>query len=146
MKNAFVLISCGVIVEIVNSHIVSMDESGYSFHIIDPYSFCRNVLPHFFKHNNLNSLIRQLNMYGFRKMTPVDRGSLARTESDQDHLEFSHPYFIRDHPEFLVNIKRKLIQSNFFAWLFVFFCVRRSSVLIKNATNKKQTPTDARSE
>ncbi|PIO75095.1 hypothetical protein TELCIR_02874 [Teladorsagia circumcincta] len=40
-------------------------------------------------------------------MTPVDRGSLARTESDQDHLEFSHPYFIRDHPEFLVNIKRK---------------------------------------
>ncbi|XGW22689.1 hypothetical protein V3C99_005137 [Haemonchus contortus] len=87
--------------------IVRWDESGYSFHIIDPYSFCRNVLPHFFKHNNLNSLIRQLNMYGFRKMTPVDRGSLARTESDQDHLEFSHPYFIRDHPEFLVNIKRK---------------------------------------
>ncbi|VDM52301.1 unnamed protein product [Angiostrongylus costaricensis] len=87
--------------------IVRWDESGYSFHIIDPYSFCRNVLPHFFKHNNLNSLIRQLNMYGFRKMTPVDRGSLARTESDQDHLEFSHPYFIRDHPEYLVNIKRK---------------------------------------
>ncbi|KAK6728528.1 hypothetical protein RB195_005892 [Necator americanus] len=87
--------------------IVRWDESGYSFHIIDPYSFCRNVLPHFFKHNNLNSLIRQLNMYGFRKMTPVDRGSLTRTESDQDHLEFSHPYFIRDHPEFLVNIKRK---------------------------------------
>ncbi|KJH45343.1 HSF-type DNA-binding domain protein [Dictyocaulus viviparus] len=87
--------------------IVRWDESGYSFHIIDPYSFCRNVLPHFFKHNNLNSLIRQLNMYGFRKMTPVDRGSLVRAESDQDHLEFSHPYFIRDHPEFLVNIKRK---------------------------------------
>ncbi|WKX91171.1 hypothetical protein Q1695_009758 [Nippostrongylus brasiliensis] len=87
--------------------IVRWDDSGYSFHIIDPYSFSRNVLPHFFKHNNLNSLIRQLNMYGFRKMTPVDRGSLARTESDQDHLEFSHPYFIRDHPEYLVNIKRK---------------------------------------
>jgi hypothetical protein len=87
--------------------VIRWDESGYSFHIMDPYSFCRNVLPQYFKHNNLNSLIRQLNMYGFRKMTPIERTSLARAESDQDHLEFSHPYFVRDHPEQLVNIKRK---------------------------------------
>ncbi|CAD5209463.1 unnamed protein product [Bursaphelenchus xylophilus] len=87
--------------------VIRWDESGYSFHILDPYSFCRNVLPQYFKHNNLNSLIRQLNMYGFRKMTPIERTSLARAESDQDHLEFSHPCFVRDHPELLVNIKRK---------------------------------------
>lgn len=41
-------------------------------------------------------------------MTPIERTSLARAESDQDHLEFSHPYFVRDHPELLVNIKRKV--------------------------------------
>ncbi|CAB3408673.1 unnamed protein product [Caenorhabditis bovis] len=87
--------------------IVHWDESGASFHIADPYSFCRNVLPHYFKHNNLNSLIRQLNMYGFRKMTPLNQGGLTRTESDQDHLEFSHPYFVQGHPELLVHIKRK---------------------------------------
>lgn len=58
--------------------IIRWDESGYSFHILDPYSFCRNVLPQYYKHNNLNSLIRQLNMYGFRKMTPIERTSLAR--------------------------------------------------------------------
>ncbi len=40
-------------------------------------------------------------------MTPIERTSLARAESDQDHLEFSHPSFVRDHPELLVNIKRK---------------------------------------
>lgn len=40
-------------------------------------------------------------------MTPIERTSLARAESDQDHLEFSHPYFVREHPELLVNIKRK---------------------------------------
>ncbi|KAH7693525.1 HSF-type DNA-binding domain containing protein, partial [Aphelenchoides avenae] len=91
--------------------VIRWDESGYSFHIMDPYSFCRNVLPQYFKHNNLNSLIRQLNMYGFRKMTPIERTSLARAESDQDHLEFSHPYFVRDHPEQLVNIKRKAPAS-----------------------------------
>uniref|UniRef100_A0A1I7TU59 HSF_DOMAIN domain-containing protein n=1 Tax=Caenorhabditis tropicalis TaxID=1561998 RepID=A0A1I7TU59_9PELO len=87
--------------------IVHWDESGASFHIADPYSFCRNVLPHFFKHNNLNSLIRQLNMYGFRKMTPLSQGGLTRTESDQDHLEFSHPCFVQGRPELLTQIKRK---------------------------------------
>lgn len=89
------------------SEVIRWDDTGYSFHILDPYSFCRNVLPQYFKHNNLNSLIRQLNMYGFRKMTPIERSGLAHAESDQDHLEFSHPYFVRDHPEMLVNIKRK---------------------------------------
>lgn len=40
-------------------------------------------------------------------MTPIERTSLARSESDQDHLEFSHPCFVREHPELLVQIKRK---------------------------------------
>lgn len=40
-------------------------------------------------------------------MTPIERTSLARAESDQDHLEFSHPCFVRDHPELLTQIKRK---------------------------------------
>uniref|UniRef100_A0AAF5RSX6 HSF-type DNA-binding domain-containing protein n=1 Tax=Wuchereria bancrofti TaxID=6293 RepID=A0AAF5RSX6_WUCBA len=88
-------------------NIICWDKSGYSFHVLDPHLFCRVVLPQFFKHNNLNSLIRQLNMYGFRKMTPIEKSSLARSESDQDHLEFSHPNFIQHHPELLVNIKRK---------------------------------------
>uniref|UniRef100_A0A8R1XQE9 HSF_DOMAIN domain-containing protein n=1 Tax=Onchocerca volvulus TaxID=6282 RepID=A0A8R1XQE9_ONCVO len=88
-------------------NIICWDKSGYSFHVLDPHLFCRVVLPQFFKHNNLNSLIRQLNMYGFRKMTPIEKSSLARSESDQDHLEFSHPNFIQHHPELLINIKRK---------------------------------------
>ncbi|UMM14463.1 hypothetical protein L5515_002259 [Caenorhabditis briggsae] len=102
------LIKLWNIVEDANlQSIVHWDESGASFHIADPYSFCRNVLPHFFKHNNLNSLIRQLNMYGFRKMTPLSQGGLTRTESDQDHLEFSHPCFVQGRPELLSQIKRK---------------------------------------
>ncbi|PIC39985.1 hypothetical protein B9Z55_011488 [Caenorhabditis nigoni] len=93
------LIKLWTIVEDTNlQSIVHWDESGASFHIADPDSFCRNILPHFFKHNNLNSLIRQLNEFGFRKMTP---------ESDQDHLEFSHPYFVQGRPELLSKIKRK---------------------------------------
>lgn len=45
--------------------IVHWDDSGASFHISDPYLFGRNVLPHFFKHNNMNSMVRQLNMCKF---------------------------------------------------------------------------------
>lgn len=41
-------------------------------------------------------------------MTPIEKTSLAYAESDQDHLEFSHPYFVRNHPELLNNIKRKV--------------------------------------
>ena len=44
-------------------------------------------------------------------MTPIERTSLARLESDQDHLEFSHPCFVRDHPELLTQIKRKTPTS-----------------------------------
>ncbi|CAO4371527.1 unnamed protein product [Caenorhabditis nigoni] len=91
------LIKLWTIVEDTNlQSIVHWDESGASFHIADPDSFCRNVLPHFFKHNNLNSWSRQLNEYGFRKMTP-----------ESDHLEFSHPCFVQGRPELLSKIKRK---------------------------------------
>ncbi|CAP36087.2 Protein CBR-HSF-1 [Caenorhabditis briggsae] len=44
---------------------------------------------------------------GFRKMTPLSQGGLTRTESDQDHLEFSHPCFVQGRPELLSQIKRK---------------------------------------
>lgn len=37
-------------------------QSGSSFHVKEPYTFSKDVLPLFFKHSNLNSFIRQLNM------------------------------------------------------------------------------------
>uniref|UniRef100_A0A1I8AMQ7 HSF_DOMAIN domain-containing protein n=1 Tax=Steinernema glaseri TaxID=37863 RepID=A0A1I8AMQ7_9BILA len=89
-----------------HSETVCWDESGFSFHIIDQFKFSRNVLPRYFKHSNLNSLVRQLNMYGFRKMTPLERsGGPGRNYEDQ--LEFSHPFFVRGRPDCLKLIKRK---------------------------------------
>jgi hypothetical protein len=44
---------------------------------------------------------------GFRKITPIERTGLTRAESDHEHLEFSHAYFIRGHDELLSQIKRK---------------------------------------
>ncbi|TKR59301.1 hypothetical protein L596_028992 [Steinernema carpocapsae] len=89
-----------------NSGVVCWDDSGFSFHILDQFQFSKNVLPRYFKHSNLNSLVRQLNMYGFRKMTPLERSGVTG-RNYEDQLEFSHPYFIRGKPEYLRFIKRK---------------------------------------
>ena len=60
---------------------------GDSFVISDPDTFARDVLPTYFKHNNIRSFIRQLNTYGFRKRTNIS--------STDEHLEFFHQKFRR---------------------------------------------------
>lgn len=50
------------------NHIISWTSSSDSFNIKNISHFTETVLPRFFKHNNFSSFIRQLNMYGFRKI------------------------------------------------------------------------------
>ncbi|XP_018430853.1 PREDICTED: heat shock factor protein 1 [Nanorana parkeri] len=52
------------------------------------------------------SFVRQLNMYGFRKVVHIEQGGLLKPEKDD--TEFQHPYFIRGHEHLLENIKRKV--------------------------------------
>lgn len=37
-------------------------QSGTSFHVFDQGRFAKEVLPKYFKHNNMASFVRQLNM------------------------------------------------------------------------------------
>jgi hypothetical protein len=50
--------------ESLNQHI-TWSAAGDTLRIVDPAGFARDVLPRYFKHSNLRSFIRQLNMYGF---------------------------------------------------------------------------------
>ncbi|CEF66470.1 Heat shock factor (HSF)-type, DNA-binding domain and Winged helix-turn-helix DNA-binding domain-containing protein [Strongyloides ratti] len=93
------------------NHIVEWDESGLSFHIQDSMAFSRDILPQYFKHNNLNSCIRQLNMYGFRKITAVDKKNITENQNLTNHLEFFHNYFVRDRYDLLLKIKRRTSTS-----------------------------------
>lgn len=88
-----------------NNELIAWDASGFSFHVYDQTRFAREILPRYFKHNNMASFIRQLNMYGFRKVNSIDHGSLRNEKED---LEFHHPYFIKDKEQFLEYIKRKV--------------------------------------
>merc|ERR1719398_506989 len=79
-------------------HCIQWTAKGDSFVISDPDTFARDILPTYFKHNNIRSFIRQLNTYGFRKRTNIS--------STDEHLEFFHTKFRRDDPQGLTQIKR----------------------------------------
>ncbi|UJR36288.1 hypothetical protein I4U23_029017 [Adineta vaga] len=84
--------------------LIAWDPSGGSFHVYDQSRFSREILPRYFKHNNFASFIRQLNMYGFRKISNIEHGSL---KNERDDIEFAHPNFIRGQESLLESIKRR---------------------------------------
>ncbi|XP_077127679.1 heat shock factor protein 1 isoform X2 [Ranitomeya variabilis] len=86
--------------------LICWSPEGSSFHVFDQGCFAKEVLPKYFKHNNMASFVRQLNMYGFRKVVHIEQGGLMKPEKDD--TEFQHPYFIRGHETLLENIKRKV--------------------------------------
>ena len=72
---------------------VGWEASGRSFVIRRVGDFTEVVLPSYFKHSNMSSFVRQLNQYGFHKVS-------------HERWEFEHEYFRRDRPELLDSIKR----------------------------------------
>ena len=48
--------------------LVSWSSDGTSFIVRDQNQFAKKVLPNYFKHQKMNSFVRQLNMYGFKKV------------------------------------------------------------------------------
>lgn len=53
-------------------HIVSWTSTKDSFIIKNVPTFTETILPLYFKHHNFASFIRQLNMYGFKKIRHSD--------------------------------------------------------------------------
>lgn len=82
-------------------HVVAWNRNGETFAILDADAFSADVLPQYFKHSNLCSFVRQLNTYGFKKVT----------SKDCKELEFKHKLFHRDHEELLPHIVRRTANS-----------------------------------
>ena len=51
-------------------------EDGSSFRIRDQSLFASSLLPYYYKHSNMASFVRQLNMYGFHKVIALHSGNL----------------------------------------------------------------------
>lgn len=76
--------------------LITWSDCGNYLIIRDIQEFSQKVLPVYFKHSNMNSFVRQLNMYNFHK---------KRTMTS-DHVYF-HDLFKRGNVELLKHIKRK---------------------------------------
>ncbi|KAM8954260.1 heat shock factor protein 2-like isoform 2-T2 [Pelodytes ibericus] len=88
---------------------ITWSQNGQSFLVLDEQRFAKEILPKYFKHNNMASFVRQLNMYGFRKVVHVDSG-IVKQERDGP-VEFQHPFFVQGQDELLENIKRKVSST-----------------------------------
>lgn len=76
--------------------VVSWSESGLSFLVSNTEIFCDEILPRHFRHNKLTSFQRQLNLYGFHRISKgIDAG------------RYRHPLFQRGRLDLLSSIKRE---------------------------------------
>jgi len=85
---------------------IAWSAEGTSFVIHNQAAFAQTLLPFYYKHSNLSSFVRQLNMYDFHKVVGVDSGGLKSER--QEEMEFQHQYFIKGCENLLENIKRKV--------------------------------------
>mmetsp|Transcript_41796 Transcript_41796/g.96687 ORF Transcript_41796/g.96687 Transcript_41796/m.96687 type:complete len:409 (-) Transcript_41796:221-1447(-) len=76
--------------------IVSWSESGSSFLVNDSEKFCSEVLPRHFRHSKMTSFQRQLNLYGFHR---ISKGA--------DAGRYQHALFMRGRPDLVSQIKRE---------------------------------------
>jgi len=76
--------------------LIDWTPDGTALVIKKPAEFAQKVLPAYFKHSNLTSFVRQLNMYNFHKRRTLDIG----------HVYF-HELFQRGKRHLLKEIKRK---------------------------------------
>lgn len=79
-----------------NHDFVRWNDEGDAFIITNKNAFSDQVLPKYFKHKNLSTFIRQLNIYGFKKTK----------YKDEEHC-FAHKDFIRTNKRLLLNMKRR---------------------------------------
>ena len=77
--------------------------------MVNPEKLTQQLIPRFFKHSNYSSFVRQLNMYGFRKITHITQGSLK--QEDPEWMEFTNDNFVRGKPELLQFMKRKTASN-----------------------------------
>lgn len=76
--------------------IIAFLPHGKSFAIFSPHRFIAEVMPKFFKTARLSSFERQLNMYGFR-----------RVSDNAADVCYYHAHFQKDRPDLLSMVKRR---------------------------------------
>ncbi|ORY81229.1 HSF-type DNA-binding-domain-containing protein [Leucosporidium creatinivorum] len=73
------------------------DSSGYGLIVCNASPrLLQEVLPANFKHSNINSFTRQLNVYGFKRMSQAELADRLDTSNTGNYSGWAHPAFLRD--------------------------------------------------
>ncbi|CAD8146107.1 unnamed protein product [Paramecium octaurelia] len=78
------------------SHIITWNQDGNAFIVLNSHELSSKVLANYFKHKNYPSFLRQLNMYSFKK-----------TKNHYGQSEFRHQWFRRGLKSMLQYIRRR---------------------------------------
>jgi hypothetical protein len=101
-KKAFIDATFAMVSNPAHERCVRWTADGTRLEIRNVTLFCETALPAHFKHQNLSSFVRQLNMYGFEK---------ERHPVQAEGQVFHHEFFLRGRPDVLYRITRKTLKS-----------------------------------
>ncbi|RHZ63271.1 hypothetical protein Glove_330g64 [Diversispora epigaea] len=87
---------------------LTWNETGDVFVICNMDEFAQNVLPKYFKHCKFTSFVRQLNIYGFYRVSDARKSKHVRSKHA---CVFSHSQFRRSRQDLLPNIRRKVSKT-----------------------------------
>lgn len=82
-------------------------QGGRMFVIKDPEAFSQTKIPTCFGHNKFSSFARQLNFYGFRKVSTKPIKNEDVDDATSNHVVFYNPSFIKGRLDLLPEIQRK---------------------------------------
>lgn len=107
-RPAFVMKLWALVNDPANHEFIRWNADGKLIRVYRSDEFKTNVLPRYFKHNNLTLFVRQLNMYGWHKVQEVTAGSmlLEQKKENDELILFENENFIRGRPELLEQIVR----------------------------------------
>jgi hypothetical protein len=81
--------------------VVSFFSHGRAFAIHKPRRFVENVMPRFFKQTKLTSFQRQLNLYGFKRLS-----------QGPDNGGYYHAHFLKGRPGLCANMAREKLKGD----------------------------------
>ena len=87
----------------IGKHIVSWVSNTGGFKIYDVKMFASEILPIYFANIQYKSFIRQINIYGFRRVRRDEEGTIVGA--------YVHPLFVRNQPDLCWQMRRTKVKG-----------------------------------